>query len=104
MSSFLSFDLETFDVSTFDPVPRRRAAAPAAIAKPVKRPAAPVASAPARAPEPVASAAEVATLQSELASLRAELRAVKDAPAIEDRRRANARLMAADIAYRNAIR
>lgn len=108
MSSFLSFGLETFDVSTFDPIPRRRAVAPAVKAKPVKKAAAPVArvpeSAPALALEPVATTAEVAALQSELASLRAELQAMKDAPLIEERRRVNARLLAADLAYRNSVR
>lgn len=61
-------------------------------------------STPALAPEPVATTAEVAALQSELASLRAELHAMKDAPLIEERRRVNARLLAADLAYRNSIR
>lgn len=102
----MSFDLESFDLPTFDPIPRRRAAAPAAKAKPLKKPAASVARVPesALAPEPVATAAEVASLQAELAGLRAELQAVRDAPLIEERRRVNARLMAADIAYRNTVR
>lgn len=108
MSSFLSFGLETFDVSTFDPIPRRRAVAPAVKAKPVTKAAAPVArvpeSAPALALEPVATTAEVAALQSDLASLRAELQAMKDAPLIEERRRVNARLLAADLVYRNSVR
>jgi len=104
----MSFDLESFDLPTFDPIPRRRAVAPAAKAKPVKKAAAPIArlpeSAPVFVPEPVATTAEVAALQSELASLRAEVRAIKDAPLIEERQRVNARLLLADLAYRNAVK
>jgi hypothetical protein len=100
----LSFDLSSFDLPTFDPIPRRRDAAPAAKAKPVKKRAPTVASIPPVAPELVATAADVATLQSELASLRAELQVIKDAPLIEERQRVNARLLLADLAYRNAVK
>jgi hypothetical protein len=104
MSSFLSFGLKTFDLSTVDPIPRRRTAATATKVKPVKKPGSTIASTPATAPEPVATAAEMVALQSELAVLRAELHAIKDAPMIEERRRINARLAFADIAYRNGLK
>jgi hypothetical protein len=101
MSSFLSFGLETFDLSTVDPIPRRRVVVPAAKAKPVNKVAAPVArvpeSAPTLVPVPIATAAEIVALQSELATLRAELQAIKDAPMIEERRQTLARWWIAGI-------
>jgi hypothetical protein len=102
------YDIESFDLPTFDPTARSRPVARRVNAAPKKKVVAPVAAAPSvKAPEanpaPSPTVAEVEALRSELAALRAEIEAIKNSAALEERRRADAQLFIADLAYRNAI-
>jgi hypothetical protein len=102
------YEIESFDLPTFDPTARSRPVARRVNAAPKKKPTVPVAAAstekvPEANPAPSPTVAEVEALRSELAALRAEVETIKNSAALEERRRADAQLFIADLAYRNSI-
>lgn len=102
---YSAFDLRAFDIHTVDVAasPRRAVERPTIAKTALAAKAKPKVAVPQTTLQPAASVAEVESLRMELAVLRTELRAIKDAPAAEERRRNMQDLLAADFAWRRQM-